>query len=574
MRDVLQAWRLVCVVAGLLPLLSTARSGGIAGYSGESGQDCSACHSGASAPSVTLKGPTTLAPGTSGTYALVITGGPAVGAGVDVAVSGGGTLTALSGTATQILSAELVQNANLSPSGSSISATFQLTAPSTTGPLTLYAAGLSDNGDGTTQGDGTATTTLQVTVANPSTGPPPTVVSPASAVPSVISGATSALAVLGVNGNDTISYTWSASGGGPVSFSPNGSAAAGNTTATFTAVGVYTLSVTLSDQVTGATAQSSCQVTVEATPASVAVSPTQATVAVGGTQQFTAQVQDQFQAAITNGPSATWSVSGGGTVSGTGLFTAGNSVGGPFSVSASAAGLTGNASVNISQQPPPTVTQSASANPAQVAGNTSQLSVKGGSAAGSTNLTYTWSVLQGDPGVSFSPNGTNAASATTATFTAAGKYNLQVAITDLAGDTNVSAVAVTVLQMPSSLSLIPATVTVAPLGSQQFTATLVDQFAAPFAQTPGIAWTVSGGGNINGVGLFVANGGSGGPFTVTAVTVDAQSSATLYVGNGQAPDAGATMGVTGKSSCSTGDAGFGLGLAFVGAVLLRRRRRM
>ena len=50
---------------------------------------------------------------------------------------------------------------------------------------------------------------------------------------------------------------------------------------------------------------------------------------------------------------------------------------------------------------------------------------------GEANLTYSWATTGTPPAaVTFSANGTNAAKATTATFTAAGVYALQVTVKD------------------------------------------------------------------------------------------------------------------------------------------------
>jgi hypothetical protein len=45
-------------------------------------------------------------------------------------------------------------------------------------------------------------------------------------------------------------------------------------------------------------------------------------------------------------------VSGGGTISGSGLFTAGGSAGGPFTVTASSSAVSGTASVTVTATPP------------------------------------------------------------------------------------------------------------------------------------------------------------------------------------------------------------------------------
>lgn len=77
---------------------------------------------------------------------------------------------------------------------------------------------------------------------------------------------------------------------------------------------------------------------------SIAVTPASAAVPPGATQQFTAQGQDQYgnPMAIT----VTWTVSGGGSIDTTGLFTA-STVGGPFTVTARAGTVSGTASVTV-----------------------------------------------------------------------------------------------------------------------------------------------------------------------------------------------------------------------------------
>jgi glucose/arabinose dehydrogenase len=77
---------------------------------------------------------------------------------------------------------------------------------------------------------------------------------------------------------------------------------------------------------------------------SITVAPASATVPLGGTQGFTAQGQDQY-----GGPIATtvsWTVSGGGTINASGLFTA-SSAGGPFVVRAQDGAVSGTASVTV-----------------------------------------------------------------------------------------------------------------------------------------------------------------------------------------------------------------------------------
>ncbi len=152
-----------------LPWMAWAHSNGITGYSGNpatnTGQICTKCHSGGTVPTVTLTGPTSLAPGASGVYTFTITGGAAVVGGLDVSTTSG-TLQATDPN-TQLSGVEITHtSATHSFTSGSLAFTFTLVAP-TSGTVTLYAAGLSADGDGTFNGDNAAGTTLAVTVTAP-----------------------------------------------------------------------------------------------------------------------------------------------------------------------------------------------------------------------------------------------------------------------------------------------------------------------------------------------------------------------------------------------------------------------
>jgi subtilisin family serine protease len=182
------------------------------------------------------------------------------------------------------------------------------------------------------------------------TDQPPTVASGPSASPNPAIGTTTALSVLGNDdhGEAALTYTWSATGSppAPVTFSANGTNAAKNSTATFTAAGTYNLQVVIKDAA-NQTATAPLTVTVSQTLTTIAVTPATASVATGGTQQFTATAKDQFGAALTSQPTITWTVSGGGTISTGGLFTAGATAGGPFTVTAASGGKSGTAQVTV-----------------------------------------------------------------------------------------------------------------------------------------------------------------------------------------------------------------------------------
>jgi hypothetical protein len=190
-----------------------------------------------------------------------------------------------------------------------------------------------------------------VMLNNPqSTNLPPTVAIAPSANPNPVTGLSTNLSVLGADdaGESSLTYTWSTvvSPPGSVTFSANGTNSAKNTTATFTAAGTYYFQVTITDA-TGLSTIAMEQVVVNATLTSISVAPASAMVTAGTSQQFTATALDQFGNAISPAPLFTWTVSGGGTIDSTGLFTAGSTAGGPFTVTASSGGINGTASVTV-----------------------------------------------------------------------------------------------------------------------------------------------------------------------------------------------------------------------------------
>src|SRR5207248_1095324 len=147
------------------------------------------------------------------------------------------------------------------------------------------------------------------------------------------------LSVLGADnaGEANLTYTWAANGLAAVSFSANGTNASKNTVASFSAPGSYTFTVTITNQL-GLTATSSVNVTVNPTLATINVAPAAATVNQNGQQQFSATGRDQFGGVMNPQPTFTWSVSGGGSITQSGLFTAGSSFG-TFTVTAQSGGV-------------------------------------------------------------------------------------------------------------------------------------------------------------------------------------------------------------------------------------------
>jgi mannose/cellobiose epimerase-like protein (N-acyl-D-glucosamine 2-epimerase family) len=198
----------------------------------------------------------------------------------------------------------------------------------------------------TTVTDNASISGIEVVAAAPNN--PPTIATAASASPAVVLSTSSVLSVIGAddNGETNLTYTWAATvpPGATVTFSANGSNAAKTTTATFTMAGNYTFQVTAKDA-GNLTATSAVSVTVNQTASGIAISPASVTLDTSAGQQFSATVYDQFANAISSMP-VTWGVSGNGTISPSGLFTAGKTTG-TATVSASSGTLNGTAQVTV-----------------------------------------------------------------------------------------------------------------------------------------------------------------------------------------------------------------------------------
>ena len=147
-------------------------------------------------------------------------------------------------------------------------------------------------------------------------------------------------------GQSNLTYTWSVtppSGVTAPTFSANNNNAAQNTTATFSAAGSYTFTVTITDQY-GGSVTSTVGVSVISTLAAITITPPSLLISNGGTQQFTATGKDQF--GLVMSPLAfSWSTTVGG-ITAAGLFTA-QSASGSGSVTASSGGLSASSAVQV-----------------------------------------------------------------------------------------------------------------------------------------------------------------------------------------------------------------------------------
>jgi phospholipase C len=174
----------------------------------------------------------------------------------------------------------------------------------------------------------------------------PTIAS-ASATPNPVTDTATTLSVQASddNGESNLTYTWSTIGTPPatVFFDQNNGKNAGKATvALFTKAGHYTFRVTVTDQ-GGQIATSQVSVTVNQTKTGIYIVPAGTSTLINTSKQFKATAYDQFRTDLSTQPTFTWSVNGGGTISSTGLFIAGNAGGGQKKVTAQSGSASGNA---------------------------------------------------------------------------------------------------------------------------------------------------------------------------------------------------------------------------------------
>ena len=205
--------------------------------------------------------------------------------------------------------------------GQSATQQYTVNLPAVLGGSAAYA--------GFTAGTGALAGTLDIlswtysTAAAPTANQAPTVT--ASAATGVVRGTSVALTAVGADdgGAANLSYTWSVVGTPPaaVGFSANGTNAARLSTATFTGAGTYTLLVTALDAA-GLASTADVTVSVAQTLTTLVVRPAASSMAASYAQQFTASGVDQFSQPMATPVAPTWSVTGGGTISASGLYTA------------------------------------------------------------------------------------------------------------------------------------------------------------------------------------------------------------------------------------------------------------
>lgn len=164
---------------------------------------------------------------------------------------------------------------------------------------------------------------------------------------------------------------------------------------------------------------------------------------------------------------------------------------------------------------PPTISQPAFASPAPVTGKSAALAVLAADDGGELALIYKWRAASGPALVVFGSNGSNAAKSSTATFSKAGSYLLEVTATDALGQRASSSLAVNVVAGVARVSVQPASAVLQPGGTVRFSAFGSDQFGAAVASLPPVRWSAAGG-TVDPSGGYTAGPNPGGPYLVTA----------------------------------------------------------
>jgi len=255
----------------------------------------------------------------------------------------------------------------------------------------------------------------------------------------------------------------------------------------------------------------------------IVVSPNPATIAANGTQQFSAVGKDFSGTNVTISPS--WSVvAGGGTISASGLFTAGPTPGTFAStVKATSGSISGTATVIVTTGPLASIT--VTPNPDTLAINGTQLfTAVGRDVAGNVVvITPTWSVVASGGTI------TTAGSFTAGTVPGTFLNTVKATSGTLSGTADV-----VVTPGPlATITVTPTPVTLAINGTQQFTAVGKDASGNVVAITP--VWSAVSGGTIDATtGLFTA-GTVPATFTntVQATSGSISGTATVVVTAGQ-----------------------------------------
>jgi hypothetical protein len=330
--------------------------------------------------------------------------------------------------------------------------------------------------------------------------------------------------------------------------------------------------------------------TCETTPAvltTIAVTPATTTVYNGSSVTFAAQGYDQYGAVIASTP--TWTVSGGGTITSAGVFTA-TTTGGPYTVTATSGTIKGTATVTVVAAPVPVTL------PAKIEAEnyTVMYGIQTETTTdtnGGLNVGYTDAGDYMDYYVNVPSTGTYTIDFRVASAVTTGKFELRnsagtalaTVSQTVAGDwqgwstktvtanltagiqtlkiyytgagLNINWFEVkTTIPVLTSITVSPATSALAVGQVQQFTATGKDQFGAAIAFTP--TWTATGG-TITSLGIYTATTAGTQTITATSGTISGVATATVTASNAapgiiQAENYATMYGIQTETTTDTG----------------------
>ena len=198
----------------------------------------------------------------------------------------------------------------------------------------------------------------------------------------------------------------------------------------------------------------------------------------------------------------------------------------PATLTSAFAGTSYNDFLATGPTQPPVISNIASV-PSTVP-DTSSVATLSVSATGTGPLTYSWEGILAHGPVTFGVNNSTNGSSTTVTFVNPGAYTFRVRVTDVRGLASTSVVSTTVSASLGAMVVAPYEVSTSPGATVSFHADAWDQLGNRVVLTP--VWSVSGGGSIDGNGVFIPTT-PGGPYTVTAVSGALSATALVSVVN-------------------------------------------
>ena len=372
--------------------------------------------------------------------------------------------------------------------GGAVDSTGRYTAPSAAGTFHVVATSVADP---TRSDSATVTVIPQISVT----------VSPATATVRAGGSVQLTATVQGTTSGQSQSVRWTVREAGGGSVDTGGRYTAPGTAGTFHVVAT-----------SAADPSRSAEATVTVTPPiSVSVTPASASTQIRGTLSFTATVGGTVSGESTG---VTWSVqegASGGSIDGSGRYTAPGTAGTFHVVARSVAdsSRSGSATVTVTA-PVINVSVSPASASVQASGTLTFNATVTGTVSGQSTA-VTWSVQEGAAGGSIDSSGRYTAPAGGGTF--------HVVATSVADPSRSASATVTVTAPPViAVSVSPASISVSPGGTVSFTATVTGTVSG---QSTAVTWSVqegASGGSIDSNGRYTAPSGTG-TFHVVAASV-------------------------------------------------------